>query len=122
LALGPALNRVLAQSFGRLSQRFVASLGTRLALAQQGAVAGTLVQPAGGTVIGAAVGVLIGIAADYLTNAANDAFNREEFVAANDKALDATIAAWKTSLQANIDTAVDKWFDDARASVVLASK
>lgn len=122
LALGPALNRVLAQSFGHLSQRFVASLGTRLALAQQGAVAGTVVQPAGGTVIGAAVGVLIGIAADYLTNAANEVFNRDEFVAANEKALDATIAAWKASLEANIDTAVDKWFDDARASVVLASK
>lgn len=122
LALGPALNRVLAQSFGHLSQRFVASLGTRLALAQQGAVAGTVVQPAGGTVIGAAVGVLIGIAADYLTNAANEAFNREEFVAANEKALDATIAAWKASLKANVDTAIDKWFDDARASVVLTSK
>jgi hypothetical protein len=85
-------------------------------------VAGTVVQPAGGTVIGAAVGVLIGIAADYLTNAANEAFNRDEFVAANETALDATIAAWKASLEANIDTAIDKWFDDARASVVLTSK
>ena len=122
LALGPALNRVLTQSFGHLSHRFVASLGTRLALAQHGAAAGTVVQPAGGTVIGAAVGVLIGIAADYLTNEANEAFNREEFVAANEKALDATIAAWKASLDANIDTAIDKWFDDTRASVVLTSK
>jgi len=25
-------------------------------------------------------------------------------------------------LEANIDTAIDKWFDDARASVVLAAK
>ena len=66
LALGPALNSVLAQSFGQLSRRFATSLGTRLALAEQGAVAGTVVQPMGGQVVGAAVGVLIGIVADYL--------------------------------------------------------
>jgi hypothetical protein len=122
LALGPALNRVLVHSFGHLSHRFVASLGTRLALAQHGAVAGTVVHPVGGTVVGAAVGVLVGAAADYLLNEANEAFNREEFVAANEKALDATIAAWKASLKANVDTAIDKWFDDARSSVVLSSK
>jgi hypothetical protein len=122
LALGPALNRVLVHSFGHLSHRFVASLGTRLALAQHGAVAGTVVHPVGGTVVGAAVGVLVGAAADYMLNEANEAFNREEFVAANEKALDATIAAWKASLKANVDTAIDKWFDDARSSVVLSSK
>ena len=93
--MGPALNRVLVHSFGHLSRRFVASLGTRLALAEHGAVAGTVVQPVGGQVVGAAVGVLVGAAADYLGNEANEAFNREEFVAANEKALDATIAAWK---------------------------
>jgi len=122
LALGPALNGLLAQSFGQLSRRFVTSLGTRLALAEQGAVAGTVVQPMGGQVIGAAVGVMIGIVADYLSNAANEAFNRDDFVAANREALDATIATWKSSLEANIDTAIDKWFDDARSSVVLTSK
>jgi hypothetical protein len=122
LALGPALNTVMAQSFGQLSRRFAASLGTRLALAEQGAAAGTVVQPMGGQVVGAAVGVLIGIVADYLSNEANEAFNRDDFVAANGQALDATIAAWKASLDANIDTAVDKWFDDARSSVVLTSK
>ncbi len=84
LALGPALNGVLAQSFGQISRRFVTSLGTRLAFAEQGAVAGTMVQPMGGQVIGAAIGVAIGVVADYLSNAANEAFNRDEFVAAND--------------------------------------
>ena len=122
LALGPALNGVLAQSFGQLSRRFVTSLGTRLAFAQQGAVAGTMVQPVGGQVIGAAIGVAIGVVADYLSNAANEAFNREEFVAANNAALDATIATWKSTLTANVDTAVDKWFDDARSSVVLSAR
>jgi hypothetical protein len=122
LALGPSLNALLAQSFGQLSRRFVTSLGTRLAFAEQGAVAGTLVQPMGGQVIGAAVGVAIGAAVDYLSNAANEAFNRDEFVAANNQALDATIASWKSGLEANVDTAIDKWFDDARASVVLSAK
>ena len=122
LALGPSLNVLLAQSFGQLSRRFVTSLGTRLAFAQQGAVAGTLVQPMGGQVIGAAVGVMIGAAVDYLGNAANEAFNREDFVAANNRALDATIATWKSGLKANVDAAIDTWFDDARASVVLSAK
>jgi hypothetical protein len=122
LALGPAINGVLAQSFGQLSRRVATSLGTRLAFAQQGAVAGTMVQPMGGQVVGAAIGVAIGAAVDYLSNEANEAIKRESFVAANDEALDATIATWKSSLEANIDTAIDKWFDEARASVVLAAK
>src|SRR4029079_6510050 len=122
LALGPALNGVLTQTFGQLSRRFVTSLGTRLVFAQQGAVAGTMVQPMGGQVIGAAIGVAIGVVADYLSNAANEAFNRDEFVAANEEALDSTITTWKSSLEANIDTAIDKWFDAARTSVVLSSK
>ena len=122
LALGPALNGVLAQSFGQISRRFAASLGTRLALAEQGAVAGTVVQPMGGQVIGAAIGVLIGTAVDYLGNEAHEAINRDDFVAANGQALDATIATWKAALQANIDSAIDRWFDDARSSVVLTSK
>jgi hypothetical protein len=122
LALGPAMNSVLAQSFGQLSRRVATSLGTRLAFAEQGAVAGTVVQPMGGQVVGAAIGALIGAAVDYLSNAANEAFNRDSFVAANEQALDVTIATWKSKLEANIDTAIDKWFDDARASVVLAGK
>ena len=122
LALGPAINGVLAQSFGQLSRRVATSLGTRIAFAQQGAIAGTAVQPVGGQVVGAAIGVMIGAAVDYLSNAANEAINRESFVAANEEALDATIAAWKAGLEANIDTAIDKWFDDTRASVVLTSK
>jgi hypothetical protein len=122
LALGPAFDSVLAQSFGQISRRLATSLGTRVALAEQGAVAGTVVQPMGGQVVGAALGVVIGAAVDYLSNEANEAINRENFVAVNEQALDSTIATWKSSLEANIDTAVDKWFDDARASVVLASK
>ena len=122
LALGPAINGVLAQSFAQISRRVATSLGARVTLAEGGAVAGTVVQPMGGQVVGAALGVLIGAAVDYLSNAASEAINRESFVAANEEALDSTITTWKSSLEANIDTAIDKWFDDARASVVLSSK
>jgi hypothetical protein len=122
LALGPAFDSVLAQSFDQISRRVATSLGTRVALAEQGAIAGTVVQPMGGQVIGAAFGVALGAAVDYLSNEANEAINRESFVVANEQALDSTIATWKSSLEANIDTAIDKWFDDARASVVLAGK
>lgn len=122
LALGPAVNQVLAQSFGQLSRRVATSLGTRLAFAEQGAIAGTLVQPMGGQVVGAAIGIAVGAAVDYLSNEANEAISREDFVKANQEALDATIATWKSGLQASLDTAIDKWFDDARASAVLAAK
>jgi len=122
LALGPAINQVLAKSFGQLSRRVATSLGTRLAFAQQGAIAGTVVQPMGGQVVGAAVGIAIGAAVDYLSNEANEAISRESFVKANEEALDATIETWKSGLEASLDTAIDKWFDDARASVALAAK
>jgi hypothetical protein len=122
LALGPVMNSVLAQSFGQISRRIATSVGTRLAYMGQGAAIGTAVEPLGGQIIGAVAGALVGVVADYVGNEANEAINRDQFVAANEEALDATIKTWKSSLQANIDTAIDKWFDDARSSVVLSSK
>ena len=122
LALGPTLNAVLAQSFGQISRRIATSVGTRLAYMGQGAALGTAVEPLGGQVIGAVAGALVGVVADYVGNEANEAINRDQFLAANEEALDSTINAWKSGLQANIDTAIDKWFDDARSSVVLSSK
>ena len=122
LTLGRAINGIASRSFGQMSARVATSLATRATPALQGAAVGTAVNPMGGQVIGAAIGVVIGITIDYLANEANEAINRESFVAANDEALDATITAWKSGLEASVDTAIDKWFDDARASVVLASR
>jgi len=122
LTLGRAINAIVSRSFGQMSARVATSLATRATPALQGAAVGTVVQPVGGQVIGAAIGVAIGIAVDYLANEASEAVNRDSFVAANEEALDATIVAWKSGLEASVDTAIDKWFDDARASVVLASK
>ncbi|MEC9369544.1 MAG: hypothetical protein VX871_12735 [Pseudomonadota bacterium] len=122
LVLGPAINRAMSQAFGALSRRFVTAFSARLALAEQGAAAGTLVEPGGGTVVGAVAGVLVGFAADYFVNKANEQFNRDKFIAANEEALNATIDAWRGKLTANVDAAIDRWFDDARSSVVLAGK
>ncbi len=122
LVLGPVMNRVMARTFGMLSRRFATAFSTRLALAEQGAVAGTLVQPAGGTVVGAVAGILVGVAADYFMNEADEAFNRVKFVAANASALETTTDLWKGKIKANVGAAVDRWFDDARASVVLANQ
>ena len=117
---GPAVGRATARVFGMLSSRFAASVATRIALAEKGAVAGTFVHPAGGQVIGALAGVVIGIAADYFINRANEEFNRDKFIDANNEALDATIQTWRGGLKASVDAAIDRWFDDARSSVVLA--
>ena len=116
------MTRVMSRTFGMLSRRFAVAFSMRLALAEQGAVAGTLVQPAGGTVVGAVVGVMIGVAVDYFMNEADESFNREKFVAANDQALQTTLDLWKSKVKANMTTAIDRWFDDARASVVLANQ
>jgi hypothetical protein len=121
LALGPALNRVIAQSFAGLSSRFATALGSRIAFAEGGAVAGTFVQPMGGQVIGAAIGLAVGAVVDYLSNEANEAFNREKFVEANEEALDVTIDTWKARVKDNVDAAIDRWFEDARSSVVLST-
>ena len=120
LVLGPVMNRVMARTFGMLSRRFVTTFGARLALAQQGAVAGTVVQPAGGQVVGAVAGLVVGIAADYFINEAQKEFNRDKFVASSQEALDATVDTWKSKLKANVNAAIDRWFDDARNGVVLA--
>jgi hypothetical protein len=120
LVLGPVINRVMARTFGMLSRRFVTAFGTRLALAEQGAVAGTIVEPAGGQIVGAIAGVLIGVAADYFINEVQEEFNRDKFIAANREALDATVDAWKMKLTGNVEAAIDRWFDDARKGVVLA--
>ena len=122
LTLGRAINAIAARSFGQMSTRLATSLATRAGPALQGAAVGTVVEPVGGQVIGAALGAAIGIAIDYFVNEASESINRESFVAANEEALDATIEAWQSGLNDSVDAAIDRWFDDARASVVLANQ
>ncbi|MEJ8573858.1 hypothetical protein [Microbaculum marinum] len=121
LALGPVLDRVLVRAFSGFGRRYAASLAGRAAVAEAGAVAGTAVQPIGGTVIGAVAGGALGLAADYLINEAGEAVGRDDFVAANQEAVDSTIETWKGSLENSVHGAIDRWFDDSRAALVSGS-
>ncbi len=55
--LAPRSTACWRRASAQLSRRVATSLGTRLAFAEQGAIAGTVVQPMGGQVVGAAIGV-----------------------------------------------------------------
>lgn len=119
LAIGPAVNRGISGVFMPLARRFAASMGGRIALAEGGAVAGTAVEPVGGTIVGAAIGVVLGFAADYVANKLNEKFSRDKFISANEVALDSTVELWQQKLGANIGTAYDNWYDDAKASLII---
>lgn len=77
-------------------------------------------QPVSGTVLGAVAGGLIGIAADYALNEASAAIHRDDFVAANRAAVDLTVEIWHGKLEGSLHGAIDRWFDDTRAALVLA--
>lgn len=120
LALGPLMSRTVASTFASLSRTVATSMGSRIALAEGGAAAGTLAAPGIGTAIGAGVGVALGVGADYLLNKRREKKHRESFVEANSKALDLTIQQWQDRLNGNIATGIDRWFEDARAAMILS--
>lgn len=120
LTIGPAINRGLGGVFMPLSRQFAASMGARITLAEGGAVAGTMVEPVGGTIVGAAIGVALGFAADYVVNKLNEKFSRGNFIEANQKAVQSTIDLWQQKLETNIKTNTDKWYDEAKAGLILA--
>ena len=122
LALGPLMTRTVAASFVTLSRGVVTSMGSRIALAEGGAIAGTVAAPGVGTAIGTAAGLALGAAADYYMNKRRAKNGRKDFVKTNGKALDLTITQWKSKLNGNVASAVTRWFDDARAGVVLSRK
>jgi hypothetical protein len=117
-ALGPVVDGALARAFAGLGERYAATVASRVAMAEAGAAAGSVVQPVGGTVVGAVAGGILGLGADYLLNEASESFNRDDFVAANEVAVDATVAAWKQALKASLDAGIDRWFDDTRSALV----
>ncbi len=122
LALGPLMTRTVAASFATLSRGVVTSMGSRIAFAEGGALAGTAAAPGVGTAIGTAAGLALGAAADYYMNKQRAKNGRESFVKTNGEALDLTISQWKNKLNGNVEGAVNRWFDDARAGVVLSRK
>jgi hypothetical protein len=79
-----------------------------------------MVEPVGGTIVGAAIGVVLGFAADYVVNKLNEKFSRGNFIEANQKAVQSTIDLWQQKLETNIKTNTDKWYDEAKAGLILA--
>ena len=122
LTIGPAVNRGLSGIFMPLSRRFATSMGARITLAEGGAVAGTMVEPVGGTIVGAAIGVVLGFAADYVVNKINEKFSRDDFISANEKAVQSTIDLWKQKLEANLFSNTGQWYDEAKAGLILVRK
>lgn len=119
LALGPIISRAAAASFSTLSRSVATSLGSRIALTEGGAAVGTALGPVG-TAVGTAAGLAIGAGVDYVMNKRREMNQRGEFVDANQKALESTIEQWKGKLDGNVDGAVTRWFDDARAGVIIS--
>lgn len=119
LAIGPAVNRGMSGIFSSLSRRFASSMGARITLAEGGALAGTAVEPVGGTIVGAAIGVALGFAADYVANKLNEKFSRGQFVEANKQALASTTNLWQKKLDNNLQAAFNRWYDEAKAGLVL---
>ncbi len=120
ILLGPSVNRTLSGIFQPLARRFATSMGARITLAEGGAVAGTVVEPVGGTFVGAVIGVALGFAADYVANKLNEKFSREKFVTANQSAADETISQWQQKFNNDLSAGTDKWWDDAKASLILS--
>ncbi|MBR0863487.1 hypothetical protein JQ614_17250 [Bradyrhizobium diazoefficiens] len=112
-AVGPTVERALAQGFMAIAGRAIASMQPEI----YGAAAGSFAEPGVGTAIGWAVGAGGGILFDYAVNRAREHLGREEFEQASKDALDATIGELSRALQRDLSQAVDVWFDDTRAIV-----
>ena len=112
-AVGPAVERALAQSFMAIAGRTVSSMQPEV----YGAVAGSFAEPGVGTAIGWAVGAGGGILFDYAVNRAREHLGRAEFEQASKDAFEATIGELSRALQRDLSQAVDVWFDDTRAIV-----
>ncbi len=120
LALRPAMERATTRLFAGLGRRYAAAFGGRLAMARTGAAVGSAVQPVSGTALGAVAGGLLALAADYAMNETSEVLDRGAFVAANREAVGLTMTLWQDRLTRALDTALDRWFDDTRAAVLLS--
>ena len=107
------LQRVVLPFFARATAQVMAS--TELAVG--GAVVGSI-EPG----IGTAIGALAGLAIDWGLSQFQEYMQRDDFIADNSAALDATIAAWKGKIAPEIDKSIDVWFDDTRAVVAAQAE
>jgi hypothetical protein len=106
--LGSMVERVIIPFFARATAQVMASSELTIG----GAAAGSF-SPG----VGTAIGALAGAALDWGLSRFRDYMERDDFIADNSAALDASIATWKGRIQPEIDRAIDVWFDDTRATV-----
>ena len=116
-ALRPVMEAAAARGLAAFGDRAAGAMAARLALAEGGAATGVLtpIGPLGGAVVGG----LIGLAVDYAVNEAGEALGREAFIAANRRALEATIETWHSAMEQSLHAAIDVWYDDARNATAL---
>lgn len=105
---GPLIKKTTAPMLARLAGKVVMS--SRMVIG--GASVGSI-QPGLGTLVGA----LGGLAIDWGLNRFQEQLERDDFIAANGEALDATLLAWKNTITPPIEAGIDVWFDDAEALV-----
>jgi hypothetical protein len=82
-----------------------------------------------GTILGSEVPFLgnligggIGLAADYVLSKFRDHMNRDDFVAGNRAAVEATMLEWKEELAPELHKLTDIWMDDTQATVAMEPK
>jgi hypothetical protein len=108
VVLGPALEstiQVVTEAMG----------GFELAIG--GAVAGSEVP-----FLGNIIGFLAGVGADRLLSYWRDRMNREDFVAGNRAAIEATMREWREKITPELNRLVDVWMDDSQATVALEKR
>jgi hypothetical protein len=108
LVVGPLIQKATAPMLARLAGKV--TMSSRMVIG--GASIGS-VQPGLGTLIGA----LGGLAVDWGLSQFQEYLERDDFIAANNEALDGTILSWKGAILPSIDAGIDVWFDDAQALV-----
>ena len=106
--LGSVLERLVLPFFARTTAQIMVSSE----LTVGGATVGSI-EPG----LGTALGALAGAALDWGISKFRESLERDDFIADNSAALDATIASWQGRISPEIDRAIDVWFDDTRAII-----
>lgn len=106
VVLGPMLEATILPLLGEVIAETMA--GFELAIG--GAVLGSEVP-----LLGNLLGFAAGVGADYLLSYFRESLNREDFVAGNRAAVEATMREWQGKLLPELQRLVDVWMDDTQA-------
>jgi hypothetical protein len=113
VVLGPILESTVLPLLGEVITETLA--GFELTIA--GTVAGSEVP-----LLGNLVGGAIGLAGDYVLAKFRDHMNRDDFVAGNRAAIEATMREWKNKLLPELQKLIDVWMDDTQAAIAQEHK